>query len=120
MKKLIALSILFAIGLVAEEYVRTGNPFTGFYSTPYLKALDWKTNTVEARTWLALSTNSTITRRFGVVHTVYPSCDCAECNGRVFDKTTTVWLHKMIESGGTVGQLSVQQVWSTNETIVVQ
>lgn len=120
---------LFAAGItIAGDYVIIGNPFHGFKATPYLQSLDWKTNAVPAVAWLELKTNKSVKRITGMQHTVLNwgpngemmGCQCAQCQGFCFERTTTVDLIRIVEIEGQRYQQHVKQISSKSETFTVE
>lgn len=127
MKKALLLFCVAGIAL-AGDYVITGNPFHGFKTTSYLQSLDWKTNAVPAVAWLELQTNKTPVKAdpfcehaTQLVFVLNPSpCQCAQAQGRVFTRTTTVDLIRIVEVEGQRYPQRVKHISGRTEKFTVE
>jgi hypothetical protein len=80
-----------------------------------LSKVDFSTNIIHGKRWSVLSTNQEVSKHASMmVHTVYPSCGCDSCNGRLYNETTTVRLNELIEFQGQQFQLSSKLLFYTN------
>lgn len=116
MKAVLIGFLVVAGGVIGETLTTIGMIDRPSFISPIdLTKVDFRTNTVPAKVWMELSTNTTVTQRpVFAIHAIYPSCQCDSCTGKLWDETTRVFLSEVAELKGKRVTLDSNLVWETN------